>query len=58
MAPMGAPSKPLDRGHVEPGVWNVFPTIDGDHMWPQDGLMRRHDVRAFYLDLLSMISDL
>ena len=56
MVPTGAPSKPLDRAHVEPGVWNVFPTVDGDHMWPQGGLMRRHDVRAFYLDLLSMIS--
>ncbi len=56
MAPTGAPSKPLDRGCLVPGVWNVFPIVDCDHMWPQGGLMRRHDVRAFYLDLLSMIS--
>lgn len=41
-----------------PGVWNVFPTWRGDHMAPQGGLMRRHDVRAFYLDLLAMLEGL
>ena len=56
MVPEGAPSKPLDRSHLEPGLWQVFPVLDGDHMWLQGGLMRRHDVRAFYLDLLTMIS--
>ena len=55
-APMNAPAKPLDRADVEKGMWNVFPVLDGDHMWPQGGLMRRHDIRAFYLELLTMIS--
>ncbi len=58
MVPTGAPSKPLDRGNIERGVWNVFPTIRGDHMWPQGGLMHRHDIRPFYLDLLTVIRDL
>ena len=58
MAPSGAPSKPLDREHIEPGLWNVFPTLRGDHMWVQGGLLRRHDIRPFYLDLLTMISSL
>ncbi len=58
MAPSGAPSKPLDRSDIRKGMWNVLPTVDGDHMWPQGGLMRRHDIRGFYSDLLSMITSL
>jgi len=27
-------------------------------MWPQGGLMRRHDIRGFYLKLLRMIERL
>lgn len=27
-------------------------------MWLQGGLMHRHDIRSFYLDLLTMISEL
>ena len=55
-APMGQPRTPLDRERIEPGVWNVFPAVDGDHMYLQGGLTRRHDVRAFYLGLLTLIS--
>ena len=54
-APFGTPAKPLDKDHIEPGVWNVFPAFDGDHMSLQGGLMRRHDIRAFYLELLELI---
>ncbi len=58
MAPSGAPSGPLDRENIKPGLWNVFPTVQGDHMWLQGGLLRKHDIRSFYLDLLTMISSL
>ena len=58
MAPLHAPSKPLDKEHIEPGIWDVFPTVDGDHMWVQGGLMHKHDVRGFYQELLSMIEGL
>ena len=54
--PAGAPSKPLDRENIAPGLWNVFPTVKEDHMWLQGGLLHKHDVRPFYLDLLAMIS--
>ena len=27
-------------------------------MWPQGGLLHRHDIRAFYLDMLSLIDGL
>ena len=57
-APAGAPCRTLDKDRIEPGLWQVFPTVNGDHMWPQGGLMRRHDIRPFYLDLLAMIDRL
>lgn len=57
-APSGAPSKPLDESHIVPGVWNVFPTVEGDHMWLQGGLVHRHDIRDFYLKMLRMIDRL
>lgn len=58
MAPEGAPSKPFDRKHIEPGIWNVLPTVKGDHMWPQGGLMHKHEIRPFYEKLLKMIETL
>ena len=58
MVPCGAPSKPLDKERIEPGLWNVFPTVEGDHMWLQGGLIHKHDIRGFYLDLLRMIEKL
>ena len=57
-APFGAPAKAFDRDHIEAGVWNVFPPFNGDHMALQGGLMKKHDIRAFYLDLLEMINGL
>ena len=56
--PSGAPSTALNRDSIQPGIWNVFPTVKGDHMWLQGGLLHRHDIRAFYLELLAMISGL
>ena len=32
MAPLNAPHTQLDRKNVKPGIWNIFPTYDGDHM--------------------------
>ena len=54
--PAGEPSKLLDREDIERGIWNIFPVVDGDHMWLQGGLLHRHNIRPFYLDLLTMIS--
>lgn len=58
MSPIGAPAVSLDRENIKPGCWNVFPTFDGDHMALQGGLMRKHDIKDFYLDLLTMIEPL
>ncbi|MBQ6531872.1 MAG: hypothetical protein IJI33_02645 [Solobacterium sp.] len=55
MVPDGAPSASLDRNDIRPGIWNVFPVLEADHMYLQGGLMCRHDIRPFYLDLLDLI---
>lgn len=47
-----------DKESVRPGIWNVMPVYQGDHMVFQGGLMRRHDMRFFYLNLLSMMEQL
>ena len=54
-SPAGEPEKELDRDHIPKGVWNVFPTFHGDHMALQGGLLRRRDIRPFYLEMLEMI---
>ena len=54
----GTRPKTDDRSNIERGVWNVFPTLEGDHMWLQGGLMHKHDIRGFYLDLLELIDSL
>ncbi len=55
-APLGAPQRNLDRDDIRPGIWNVFPVYAGDHMALQGGLLRKNDIRDFYLDLLGLIS--
>ncbi len=55
-APIGAPTKPYDKECIEPGIWNVFPPFDGDHMSLQGGLMWKHDIRSFYVELLQQVS--
>lgn len=54
--PIGAPHQVLDKEQIRPGIWNVFPTVDGDHMSLQGGLTHQHDIREFYRGMLTMIS--
>ena len=56
--PCGDPSKDLNKDEIEAGIWNVHPTILGDHMWLQGGLVHKHDIKDFYVDLLNMIIEL
>ena len=58
MAPMGAPSKAFDPKAVTPGIWQILPTYPGDHMSLQGGMMKRNNIRPFYLELLDMIDTL
>ncbi len=57
-APFGAPQKAFDRDDIEKGIWQVFPTFDGDHMSVQGGFFIRRDMRGFYKELLEMIEGL
>ena len=54
-APFGAPQTPLDKNHLRVGMWNVYPAYHGDHMSLQGGLLKKHDIRGFYEEMLEMI---
>ena len=55
-APFNAPQKDIDRDDIRPGIWNVMPTFDGDHMSLQGGLIYNDNIRELYVDLLNMIN--
>ncbi|MBR0508487.1 MAG: hypothetical protein IJJ85_00055 [Clostridia bacterium] len=57
-APFGAPQKDIDRDDIDPGIWNVFPTYDGDHMALQGGFTHMNPIRELYMDLINMINGL
>ena len=56
IAPFGAPQQPLDRDNILPGVWNILPTHEGDHLSLMGGLLKNHPVRDLYLDLLDLVT--
>ena len=58
LAPFNAPQTEYAEGAVEPGIWNIMPTYDGDHMSLQGGFTVKNDVRDFYVKHLSMINSL
>lgn len=47
-----------DKAYRKMPYWGIFPTVQGDHMWLQGGLLHRHDIRAFYLEMLTLIRNL
>lgn len=55
-APYHAPQQPFDEGNIRPGIWNVMPIYDGDHMSLEGGLLIKNNVRPLYVDLLSMLN--
>ena len=54
-APLGSLRRAYDAENLEAGVWNVQPPVDGDHMFLQGGLTKKHSVFAFYRCLLEQI---
>ncbi len=56
LAPTGAPQQALDRSNIRPGIWNILPTHEGDHMSLMGGLTKNHPVREIYLDLLQLVA--
>lgn len=58
MAPIGAPVAGTDSSGPVRGCWNVMPAVFGDHMYLQGGLLKRSNIRPFYLSLLEKIDSL
>ena len=58
MAPIGAPTAAFDPDAIAPGIWQIMPTYPGDHMSLQGGMMKRNNIRPFYLELLELIEQL
>ena len=57
-APFGAAQKPLDRDHVERGVWNVMDDLHADHGFFSGGYMLKSDPHPFFRDLLDLLRTL
>ena len=57
-APFGAPQEDYVGGAARPGVWNILPTVRGDHMSVVGGMMKMRNMRPFYRDLLQMLDAL
>lgn len=57
-APLNAPQRDFDADDIQPGIWNVFPVYDGDHMALQGGLLHTNQVRELYMDLINMINSI
>lgn len=57
-APFGDPQKPLDRGNIEKGIWNVMPDMFVNHSFFQGGYFLRQDPFPFFQDLMELLSTL
>lgn len=57
-APFHAPQKDIDMDNIEPGVWNVFPTLNADHMFFSGGFFRTTDIRSYFVDYVQFINTL
>ncbi len=57
-APFNAPSTPLDRENIQPGIWNVAETYRGDHMAFCGDLFRPNNIRPFFADWMDMINSI
>ena len=56
VAPIGAPQRAFEEGNVFTGEWNIMPTYKGDHMSLQGGMLKKNDVKEFYLEFLDLIN--
>lgn len=57
-APFNAKSQHFDKDKIEPGIWNVMDTYEGDHMSLQGDIFLARDVTDLYLNLLGMINSI
>ena len=57
-APFNAPSAPLDRNNIRPGIWNVAEVYRGDHMAFCGDLFTPNNIRPFFADWMDMINSI
>lgn len=57
-APIGAPAKDFDKDCIEPGIWNILPVFNGDHMSLQGGLLKKTKSSFMFLDLMKVLQAL
>lgn len=57
-APFGDPQKPLDRGNIEKGIWNVMPDLHCNHSYFQGGFLKKTDPFLFFQDLMRLLTSL
>ncbi len=58
IAPANDQKMTFNKNRIVPGVWMILPTYEGDHMSLQGGFLIANDVKQFYVDLLTMISQI
>lgn len=58
LAPIGNDSVKFDAENIQPGVWNIMPVYNGDHMSLQGGMTVVNNVKPLYTQHLSMINSL
>ena len=44
-----------DPDNIGPGIRSVLPIYSGGHVSLQGGMMRKNNIREFYISLLTMI---
>lgn len=57
-APFDDPQQPLDREHVQKGVWNVMPDVRANHSFFQGGFVMKQDPFPYFADLMDLLSSL
>lgn len=58
-SPSHAPSKDFEKDNVTPGVWNIMPVYQGDHMSLQGGFFKVNtDVERLYTEHFDIINQL
>lgn len=55
-APFNAPSTPLDKENIRPGIWNVAEVYRGDHMAFCGDLFTPNNIRPFFAGWMDMIN--
>lgn len=55
-APIGQPQQNYDEKNVTRGVWNIMPTVRGDHMSLEGGMFHVNDIKPLYVEHLTRIN--